>query len=77
MLITAGSNPLTQPNVFLPKTTILNKSDSSFKVARSSGAFYLPGLTKTHCVNSFGLVNQQSQMCQKRSSSQIKVSNPV
>ena len=77
MSITAGSNPLTQPDVFPLKTTTPNKSDSSSKVARSSGAFHLPGLTKTHCANSFGSVNQQSQTCQKRSSGQIKASNPA
>lgn len=57
MLITAGSNLLIQPNIFLPKIIILNKSDSFFKVVRSSGAFYLLRLTKTYYANFFGLVN--------------------
>ena len=77
MSVTADSSLLTQPNVFPPKTTTANKSDSSSKVARSSGAFHLPGLTKTHCANFFGSVNQQSQTCQKRLSSQIKALNPA
>lgn len=60
MLIIAGSNTLTHPNGFSPKTTIINKSDSFFKVARSSRAFHLLRLTKIHYANSFSSVNQQN-----------------
>lgn len=68
--ITAGSNLFTKPDVFSPKTTTPNKSDSSSKAARSSGEFHLPGIIKTHCTSLFGSVNQQSQTCQK--SSQVR-----
>lgn len=69
----AGSNPFTQPDFLPPKTTTSQGS----VMARSSGAFHSPGLSKTQCASSFGSVSQQSQTSRKRSSSQIKAPKPA
>ena len=77
MLIGGGGNPLTQVDIPSPEMTRSSQASSFSKAARLGRGSHSPGLTKARRATPITGANQESQTSQKRSSSQIKLLEPV